>query len=71
MNSRIFDDKELDLFCPKCETTVTKTILWIKNNSLFVCSNCGCHIELNKENFTNEISEIEGSIDNLLETFKQ
>ncbi len=66
-----FDNQEIEFPCPACQAQLTKSLKWIKENSVLVCSECNEEISLNKEQFTDKLAEVEGSVDDLMKALKK
>ena len=62
------DDSEIDLQCPQCAKTFTKSLGWLKANDNLLCD-CGITIVFDKKEFTGPISEAQKSLDNLEKQF--
>lgn len=58
MADRLFDSEQIGIPCPKCGYETKKTIAWLRENSEFVCANCGTEIALERDQAVRTLDDV-------------
>lgn len=57
-----FDNRSIEIPCPKCSHKVKKTIGWLKRNNKMICASCGVASVLEAKKFLADIRRVEGKL---------
>jgi transcription elongation factor Elf1 len=60
-----FDNHALELRCPDCERTISKTIGWLKLRRSLNCSWCGTLIAIDRNQFLQDVEKAEQALADL------
>ena len=62
--SDVSDCETLEIMCPACQMTTTKTVAWLKKHDRIRCC-CGVVIPLTPRTFDHEIAKTSQAVDQL------
>ncbi len=69
----MFDEIEIDIPCPSCNSKLKTTVEKLRTNPILHCNHCGDDIKINADisKFDRETQKVEKSLNNLKKTLKK